>query len=783
MEGLQHFLTPTACAYQKVPPRSEVPDYLQKNHNNILAEFWMMVESPSAVTFEVTTARMVDEQAAVSFTGITSVVRHQRTPPYGTVAAAGKEKEKEPELSEFHNHFGVLNGRYCLLVNTRARDLRIFEGANCPKDHERSIDYEAQDEMRNARPKRIAFFDYGFIGDSINELRACTELREDYSSYCDFDILESVADPSKRGDAAFVRASAESLRRPGISPANAGQANAIQSLQRSVEGIQGPPGTGKSTVIAHILRSSTPEDEVSLVTCVQNKAVDAIAEKLRSIEKGVLPFFVVGNTERLGLIAQQWTIERQVERDPRVVALNRSLTHYQQREKVQQNFFTRKFALLSDKYLNARRSLLADSKFKKRDGSELTPDEQDARQKWILADHWERVWKAYLSNKYDFKINYLKTLRRKISKLDNQLALMKVFVKAEIISTARAILATTATASGSLAKNDELAPAFLKLRTIIIDEAGTVPETKMPLLISLNPAGLRRIVAIGDQNQLAPFTRLSNAPSGGRGGGRGQGENVCWAFASRGRCDRGDSCRYNHVRGAATSSASGGDTGPPISFFQRVEQALPRNSIPTLTEQFRMHPVVCSFVAATFYDGALTTNPLIGRSRVRADPVGLWWLAYHDKNAESSPPRSTSKVNETEAILALGLLDREDLRGKSVMVITFYKAQETLLKKMLGTMGRGESEALRILSVDQSQGSEADVVILSCVRSNDSRSIGFVKNANRMNVAVSRMRYQLIVIGCRETLGTDSKWASLYAHATKYKSGGGDMPLLPPGQL
>lgn len=114
--------------------------------------------------------------------------------------------------------------------------------------------------------------------------------------------------------------------------------------------------------------------------------------------------------------------------------------------------------------------------------------------------------------------------------------------------------------------------------------------------------------------------------------------------------------------------------------------------------------------------------------------------------------------------------------GKTVMVITFYKAQETLMKRMLIQRGRNESEAVRILSVDQSQGSEADIVILSCVRCNPMKNIGFVTDPNRMNVAISRMKNQLIIIGSYDTLSVDPKWAALYQASKKSES----PPLLIP---
>ena len=65
------------------------------------------------------------------------------------------------------------------------------------------------------------------------------------------------------------------------------------------------------------------------------------------------------------------------------------------------------------------------------------------------------------------------------------------------------------------------------------------------------------------------------------------------------------------------------------------------------------------------------------------------------------------------------------------------------------------------MTVDQAQGSESDIVILSCVRSNHNRNIGFVSNPNRLNVAVSRARERIVVIGSTNTLASDSKWAKL----------------------
>ncbi|KAJ1393687.1 AAA domain-containing protein, partial [Ochromonadaceae sp. CCMP2298] len=141
----------------------------------------------------------------------------------------------------------------------------------------------------------------------------------------------------------------------------------------------------------------------------------------------------------------------------------------------------------------------------------------------------------------------------------------------------------------------------------------------------------------------------------------------------------------------------------------------------------------------------------------------MYWVSYPNTSAET-PPRgtlSTSKQNPTEAELVLRLV-RPYLGHRCVMVVTFYKAQVELIRALLLQQGIPEGDRLRICSVDQSQGSEADVVILSCVRSNPLCEKGFVTNPNRLNVAVSRARERLVIVGDADTLGGDRNWQALH---------------------
>ena len=87
----------------------------------------------------------------------------------------------------------------------------------------------------------------------------------------------------------------------------------------------------------------------------------------------------------------------------------------------------------------------------------------------------------------------------------------------------------------------------------------------------------------------------------------------------------------------------------------------------------------------------------------------------------------------------------------SILVITFYSAQVTAIRRSLSTCGLDTSK-IRISSIDACQGSEADVVLLSFVRCNTGRRIGFVRDFQRLNVALTRAKYATVAVGCANTL-------------------------------
>jgi len=529
-------------------------------------------------------------------------------------------------------------------------------------------------------------------------------------------------------------------------PINNRQLSILNNLQYDIEAIQGPPGTGKSTTIYHIVNSFLPEGSVTLATCVQNKAVDAIAEKFAKVNNII--FFVYGNEQRLGMLAKEWTLDSQVMRDYRVISIVRAQQNFHSLRKL---FYEKNIIEKWVELRKMKREKAADEKFG--DDIDIVVDTPEFEEKrlWILNDAWGRCISAYCQSRTLLLRAMRKYLNQRVNELCLELKLTEKVVRTELIASSNVILCTIATASRSLLTEIDLNVKVCQINTAILDEAGNCPEHKLPLLALL--PSLQRIIMIGDQKQLQPFTYISNKDNirGGRS------DDICRNFL-KGYCSYGNSCYYKHSKNRSTNA-----TMEPVGVFQRIESSLPTGSVQMLSEQYRMHPTICQIVSDLFYQGNLTTNKDITALRVRVDPIGLYILS--SLSPEETPPRSTSKHNLGEADCVVDIINSGLYKHKSVMIITFYKSQEILIRKKLNEAKIYESveeDSLRVLTVDQAQGSEADIVILSCVRSNLDSSIGFLSNANRMNVAISRVRQRLIIICDIGTLSSNANWCALF---------------------
>lgn len=178
-----------------------------------------------------------------------------------------------------------------------------------------------------------------------------------------------------------------------------------------------------------------------------------------------------------------------------------------------------------------------------------------------------------------------------------------------------------------------------------------------------------------------------------------------------------------------------------------------------LEVQHRMHETIMNFSSQTFYDGSqiaaetVRTHLLADLPEVQATELTTTPITYIDTAGasydEEAEDEGDSRLNPQEAELVTQQVNELLAAGVSpadIAVIAPYAAQVRLLRERI------TAEEIEINSVDGFQGREKEAVIISLVRSNYEGVIGFLSETRRMNVALTRARRKLIVIGDSATI-------------------------------
>ncbi|MDF2152535.1 AAA domain-containing protein [Vibrio sp. CAU 1672] len=218
----------------------------------------------------------------------------------------------------------------------------------------------------------------------------------------------------------------------------------------------------------------------------------------------------------------------------------------------------------------------------------------------------------------------------------------------------------------------------------------------------------------------------------------------------------------------------------PITLNQGFKKHEKKQRHSTLTYQHRMHPDISSFPRSQFYEQGV----LLDGSKTRGDRD--WeYNRYKKRNTwldvQGSVFRNVN-TKEVEAIVHELKLFCEWAEGKrknkkdeayDVAVLTFYKGQEKALREMMQKSLPGNNNryarfnykgiSIKLATVDYFQGQEADLVFLSMV--NTSRD-GFMDSPNRLNVSITRARYQLVVVGSHNYFSQRSRTKELSELAT-----------------
>jgi ATP-dependent RNA/DNA helicase IGHMBP2 len=202
--------------------------------------------------------------------------------------------------------------------------------------------------------------------------------------------------------------------------------------------------------------------------------------------------------------------------------------------------------------------------------------------------------------------------------------------------------------------------------------------------------------------------------------------------------------------------------GLGVSLFERLMGHYNGTIASALTVQYRMHRAIMDFPSQAFYESRLQADPSVSE-HVLTDLQGV---AQNDTTGvpiefidtagasfdEEVEPDGESRLNRQEATLVCRKVRDFLAWGVApgdIAVIATYAAQVRLLRERLSVPG------LEIDSVDGFQGREKEVVVISLVRSNAQGEIGFLQEVRRMNVAMTRARRKLLVIGDSATLSTD----------------------------
>ncbi|MEO7960819.1 MAG: ATP-binding protein, partial [Ginsengibacter sp.] len=177
-------------------------------------------------------------------------------------------------------------------------------------------------------------------------------------------------------------------------------------------------------------------------------------------------------------------------------------------------------------------------------------------------------------------------------------------------------------------------------------------------------------------------------------------------------------------------------------------------TIQLLDTQYRMHEAIAGFSNKWFYEGLMKTPQRGSDSSFHLTFIDTAGAGYFEERRENG----VSFYNRGELNIAKELLDKSELSTIDTAFISPYAAQVGIANDLLSSRG------VRTSTIDGFQGQEMENIIISLVRSNDEGAIGFLKDYRRMNVAMTRAKEQLFIIGDSSTIGSDSFYHELLSY-------------------
>lgn len=242
---------------------------------------------------------------------------------------------------------------------------------------------------------------------------------------------------------------------------------------------------------------------------------------------------------------------------------------------------------------------------------------------------------------------------------------------------------------------------------------------------------------------------------------------------------------------ATVFSTKAKSSGLDQSLFERLMKN--GHEVTLLNTQYRMLPEISAFPSIMFYDGKLQDGPNVcdahpsyifspAQSKSKNEALFPPFLFFDLKSSKDEIKSSLSRSNYAEALFCKNLVTRflksciqVGTLPASIGIITPYTEQLNELNRLLGKIDWSSLDIYRppdieLNTVDSYQGREKDIIFISCVRANDEGSIGFLSDLRRMNVALTRGKFGIYIIGHADTLKGNRMWSKLICHAEKTDS-------------
>lgn len=323
-------------------------------------------------------------------------------------------------------------------------------------------------------------------------------------------------------------------------------------------------------------------------------------------------------------------------------------------------------------------------------------------------DEYRSMAKKYKRNFGPEERQQRKLLYSEAGKLNAEAEQLEYYIIHSILSNAQVIASTLVGANNSRLKG-------MKFETVFIDEAAQAlePASWIPIIKS------EKVIFAGDHFQLPPTIKSYEAAK----------------------------------------------AGLEVTLF---EKAIKRNRADImLQEQYRMNAEIMNFSSNYFYKGKLYPNEKVAAWKVFEEDMPVEFIDTAGTGFfEEVDPETKSSFNREEANLLIrhfnDYLSRIDRIGKldevqHIGIISPYKAQvEVIKEKFEEAYGDHDDikDKVAINTVDSFQGQERDIIYISLVRSNEKSVIGFLSDTRRMNVAITRAKKKLVIIGDSGTIGT-----------------------------